>query len=166
MTDFQEALARLLASNRTPESYLAGGSALHLQPNSTRISDDLDYFHDSEERVAEAFARDRRLLAAQGYGVDIEISQPGYIRAIVSREAESTKEVGCLYDSPNAHDRRSDRVRGAVLELAGGHGHRAGGEGPVGGSSPERGARPVRVPLTDRRSTASLESRACPRRTA
>jgi len=56
LTPFQAGVARLLAANRSPDSYLAGGAALHIEPNTNRYSDDLDYFHDSFERVAEAFA--------------------------------------------------------------------------------------------------------------
>ncbi len=58
LTSFQTDLATLLAQNRTPDSYLAGGAALHFAPNSKRYSNDLDYFHDSVERVASAFADD------------------------------------------------------------------------------------------------------------
>lgn len=49
LTDFQRGVLALLARNRTPESYLAGGAALHFLPNSTRYSQDLDFYwaHDS-----------------------------------------------------------------------------------------------------------------------
>jgi len=42
LTDFQIALAALLAENRTFDSYLAGGAAILIEPNSTRYSNDLD----------------------------------------------------------------------------------------------------------------------------
>jgi len=90
LTTFQETVARLLASNRTEDSHLAGGAALHLHPNSKRYSNDLDYFHDSVERVATAFAGDRELLQERGYEVRIEINQPGYIRASVAKRSETT----------------------------------------------------------------------------
>lgn len=35
---------------------LAGGAAMHFSPNSASHTDDLDFFHDSEARVARAFA--------------------------------------------------------------------------------------------------------------
>ena len=41
LTPFQAALARLLATNRSVDSYLAGAAALHIQPNSRRYSNDL-----------------------------------------------------------------------------------------------------------------------------
>lgn len=85
LTDYQRELLALLASTRSPDSYLAGGSALHFAPESARYSHDLDFFHDSSERVAEAFDADSNLLAQAGHAVEVEISQPGFIRAIVSR---------------------------------------------------------------------------------
>jgi len=91
LTDFQARLALLLARNRTPDSYLAGGAAILLEPNTTRYSRDLDYFHDSERRVAEAFEADRELLEAEGYALDVDLNQPGYVRAVVRAGAEATK---------------------------------------------------------------------------
>lgn len=62
LTPYQAAIAELLSVNRSPDSYLAGAAAMHLAPNSKRYSNDLDYFQDSEERVATAFAADQQLL--------------------------------------------------------------------------------------------------------
>jgi hypothetical protein len=84
-------LGRLLAKNRSEDSYLAGGAAILLQPNTQRFSQDLDYFHDSTERVASAYEQDRVTLVGQGYAVDREIAQPGYIRAVVRRGGDATK---------------------------------------------------------------------------
>jgi hypothetical protein len=81
----------LLSGNRTFDSYLAGGAAILIEPHTTRISRDLDYFHDSETRVAQAFDADRGLLEEKGYSVDVDLNQPGYVRAIVSRSGEATK---------------------------------------------------------------------------
>ncbi|MCL4821199.1 MAG: nucleotidyl transferase AbiEii/AbiGii toxin family protein [Vicinamibacteria bacterium] len=91
LTKFQEALARLLATNRTPDSYLAGGAALHIEPDSKRYSNDLDYFQDSEARVASAFEDDRKLLAARGYELEILLRQPGFVRALARRGGDATK---------------------------------------------------------------------------
>lgn len=98
LTEFQSVLARLLASNRSPDSHLADGAALHLSPNSQRYSNDLDYFHDSVERVATAFADDRALLEKHGYSIDVKMNQPAYIRAQISKEGEATK-VEWAHDS-------------------------------------------------------------------
>lgn len=91
LTGFQAELGRLLAVNRTEDSYLAGGAAILAAQQSRRYSRDLDYFHDSAERVASAFAADLRLLAEAGCEVETEISQPGYVRAVVRRGADATK---------------------------------------------------------------------------
>lgn len=94
----QREIARLLAVNRTPESHLAGGAGLHLGANSVRYSNDLDYFNDREELVASAFEKDRAALQSAGFAIEPELNQPGYIRAIVSREGEGTK-IEWAYES-------------------------------------------------------------------
>ena len=91
MTPIQTAVARLLAGNRTHDSYLAGGAALHLSPRGLRYSNDLDYFQDSEERVATAFAADQAHLESHGYGVTLDMNQPGFIRCRVSKQDAVTK---------------------------------------------------------------------------
>jgi hypothetical protein len=98
LTDFQRALLATLAAAPTDERYLAGGAAMHFAPNSTRYSDDLDFFHDSEARVASAFARDRDTLARAEYAVAVELSQPGFVRAVVRRGADATR-VDWAHDS-------------------------------------------------------------------
>jgi len=91
LTKYQSKIARLIAINRSSESHLAGGAAINVSPQSHRYSNDLDYFHDSAERVAESFAQDRDLLVKNGYDVQIKMNQPGFIRALVLKKLESTK---------------------------------------------------------------------------
>ena len=91
LTDFQENLARLLSENRSFDSYLAGGAAILIEPNTKRFSNDLDYFHDSEARVAEAFSADQGLIENNGYSVDVDLNQPGFVRAIVRKDGHATK---------------------------------------------------------------------------
>jgi len=98
LTDFQKVLARLLSVNRAPDSYLAGGAALHIEPDSQRYSRDLDFFHDSEQRVARAFEDDHALLAGGGYGVEVDLRIPGYVRAVVRKGGETTR-VEWAHDS-------------------------------------------------------------------
>jgi hypothetical protein len=98
LTGFQRTVLRLLAENRSPDSYLAGGAALHFEANSRRFSNDLDFFHDSEERVASAFAADADVLRRAGVVVDVELSQPGHIRALVSQGNDSTR-IDWAHDS-------------------------------------------------------------------
>lgn len=98
LTPFQKGLAKLLAKNRSPDSHLAGGAALHFRPDSMRYSNDLDYFHDTIERVATAFDTDKADLEKIGYHIAIEIKQPGYIRAKISKKGDATK-VEWAHDS-------------------------------------------------------------------
>jgi hypothetical protein len=98
LTDFQRTLLAELAKAPTDDRYLAGGAAMHFAPHSARYSDDLDFFHDSEARVARAFARDREQLARAGYVVDVEQSLPGFVRAVVRRGPSATR-VDWAHDS-------------------------------------------------------------------
>ena len=98
LTEIQSRLGRLLAVNRSEDSYLAGGAAILAAPNTHRFSHDLDYFHGSAERVASAFAEDGRLLADNGYEVTTEISQPGYIRAVI-RQGDAATKIEWAQDS-------------------------------------------------------------------
>lgn len=91
LTDFQATLAKLISKNRSEDSHLAGGAAIHIQPQSIRFSNDLDYFNDSDLRVAESFQKDQQTLKKSNYELEIEIRQPGYIRAIVSKAGQATK---------------------------------------------------------------------------
>ena len=50
LTPFQTEVLRLLARNRSPESYVAGGIALNAA-EAVRWSADVDVFHDVEEAV-------------------------------------------------------------------------------------------------------------------
>lgn len=130
LTDFQASLARLLSENRTFDSYLAGGAAILIEPNTTRFSRELDYFHDTEARVAEAFGADRRLIETSGYSLDVDLNQPGYIRAIVRKGADATKvewaRVSTWRFMPTVRDERVgfllhpvDLAVNKVLALAG-----------------------------------------------
>jgi hypothetical protein len=98
LTAYQQALLAELAATPNDDRYLAGGAALHFAPNSVRYSDDLDFFHDSVERVARAFAADRARLEAAGYEVRVESSLPGFVRTVVARGGEATR-IDWAHDS-------------------------------------------------------------------
>lgn len=98
LTPFQQGLLADLATRSTDDRYLAGGAAMHFSPQSARYSDDLDFFHDSVERVARAFAADGELLRSRGYVVDVELSLPGFVRAVVHR-GDSATRVDWAHDS-------------------------------------------------------------------
>ncbi len=91
LTQLQHQILGIIGPVRTPESYLAGGTVLHFSPNSTRYSRDLGLFHDALEGVATAFAQDSELLEANGFDLRTVITQPGFIRSIVSRGDDATQ---------------------------------------------------------------------------
>jgi hypothetical protein len=98
LNPFQRQLLATLAATPNEDRYLAGGAAMHFAPLSTRYSDDLDFFHDSESRVATAFAQDRETLTAAGCNVDVGLVLPGFVRAVVSRASDAT-QVDWAHDS-------------------------------------------------------------------
>jgi hypothetical protein len=98
LSEFQRVLLAELAKGQTDERYLAGGAALHFAPKSTRYSNDLNFFHDSVERVAAAFTADRARLEAALYAVTVELSQPGLVRATIARGGQATR-VDWAHDS-------------------------------------------------------------------
>jgi hypothetical protein len=98
LTEYQRTLLAALAAAPTDDRYLAGGAAMHFTPTSTRYSDDLDFFHDSEARVASAFAADRVTLQRAGHTVDVELSLPGFVRAVVHQGDHATR-VDWAHDS-------------------------------------------------------------------
>jgi len=98
LTPYQRTLLATLAAAPTDDRYLAGGAAMHFAPTSTRYSDDLDFFHDSEARVATAFAADRVTLQGAGHAVDVELSLPGLVRAVVHLGDQATR-VDWAHDS-------------------------------------------------------------------
>ena len=98
LTPFQRDLLATLAASPNDDRYLAGGAAMHFAPHSKRYSDDLDFFHDSEERVATAFAKDRATLSSGGYHVDVDFALPGFVRAVVRKAGDATR-VDWAHDS-------------------------------------------------------------------
>lgn len=90
LTDFQRQVLALLARTRPADGYLAGGAALHSAPGSFRYSQDIDFFHDSVARVATAFAHDKAVLEKAGHGLQVLLSQPGFIRALVVGDDQKT----------------------------------------------------------------------------
>lgn len=98
LTDFQRAVARTIAANRTPESHVVGGAVLNRGQSGLRVSDDIDIVHDwvtvaqraPEVVVADAEA-DVNLLRQAGYSVEWRVHQEGFCRALVSRGNEHVR---------------------------------------------------------------------------
>jgi hypothetical protein len=67
LSKIQTDILRLLAAHRDPESYVAGAAPLNR--NAPRYSEDIDVFHDREERVAAAARDDTEAINRAGYRV-------------------------------------------------------------------------------------------------
>ncbi|HVT45393.1 MAG TPA: hypothetical protein VMT00_13505 [Thermoanaerobaculia bacterium] len=91
LTEIQRDICRLLAKQRiaSGESYVAGGAALNEIIGGTRISRDLDLFHDTREALAATWASDRAALAGAGYQVELVVERPAFVEAVVHRGSDS-----------------------------------------------------------------------------
>jgi len=89
-TPFQRTICRLLAKQRieSGESYVAGGVALGEATASTRLSQDIDLFHDSQEAVSTGWEGDRALLEDAGFGLNPLRERPSFVEALVERDGE------------------------------------------------------------------------------
>ncbi len=67
VTKFQSDVLRLLAAQRSPDSYIAGGVAINRE--GPRISTDIDIFHDSDARLESAARADEAALVRGGYKI-------------------------------------------------------------------------------------------------
>lgn len=89
LSPLQSDILRLLASHRSPDSYVAGATVLNR--DGPRYSEDIDLFHDREEAVARAAESDAALLRDAGFSVDWIRREPGIHVAAVGRGAERTR---------------------------------------------------------------------------
>lgn len=91
LTPVQRDVCRILAAERRRygESYLAGGVALSVALQTTRLSRDVDVFHDTAEAVARSWDRDRATLEAAGYTVLPLRERNGYVEATVERHGHT-----------------------------------------------------------------------------
>ena len=90
LTDIQAAVLALLAPQRSEQSYLAGGAALHLGAAGERFSNDLDFFHATADAANQAFIADAGVLRDHGYVVTPVTEQRGFVSATVQRDGAST----------------------------------------------------------------------------
>ena len=87
ISKFQSDVLRLLAAQRSPDSYIAGGIAINRQ--GPRFSRDIDIFHDSAERQESAVKADETVLIAAGYSITWPPHQrTGKHEAIVEKDGE------------------------------------------------------------------------------
>ena len=89
---FEREVLLLLASNRNPDSYVAGATVLNQQPDSPRTSRDVDVFHDSIESLSASADRDIATLTAAGFHVaETGRRHDTFSRALIRRGNQQTK---------------------------------------------------------------------------
>ncbi|MGH7210716.1 MAG: hypothetical protein ACREF1_04560 [Acetobacteraceae bacterium] len=80
-------MLRLLAGQRSPDSYIAGGVVINRQ--GPRFSRDIDIFHDSDARLEAAVNADESALAAAGYTITWPPNQrTGKHQATITKNGE------------------------------------------------------------------------------
>jgi hypothetical protein len=91
ITEFQRGICRLIAQSRVQQgdSYVAGGVALNTLIGASRVSRDIDLFHDTREALAATWDADRNQLIGHGYGVDVRRERPTFVEAVVTRGEQS-----------------------------------------------------------------------------
>ena len=94
LTPFQSQVLRLLAKNRSAQSYVAGGIALNAREN-VRWSADVDLFHDVEQAVIQSSEADIQTLRQAAYSVRQDIWTPAFRRARVARAEDGVKLEWC-----------------------------------------------------------------------
>jgi hypothetical protein len=90
ITEFQRTICRRIADRRIAdgESYVAGGAALNTVIPSSRLSRDIDLFHDTQEALAATWEADR-LVLEQDFDVEIRRERPTFVEAVVRRGEDS-----------------------------------------------------------------------------
>lgn len=90
LTKFQREICRVLAQQRiaSGESYVAGGAALNELLSTSRVSRDIDLFHDTGEALAATWEADRMLLLDLGFELHVLRERPSFVEAEVARKGE------------------------------------------------------------------------------
>lgn len=91
ITEFQKKVMRLLKMHRSPDSYIAGEIAINRAPSSPRMSNDIDFFHDTDEAVSSSATQDIAVLRKNNYAVEIIIQQPSFVRVTINQGDNALK---------------------------------------------------------------------------
>ena len=89
LSSLQAEILTRLANSRDPESYIAGST--WLTSRGARFSNDIDIFHDREERVAIAAEQDAAILQAADLVVQWQRRSATFYQAMISGSQDTTK---------------------------------------------------------------------------
>ncbi len=91
LTAIQAEVLNLIAVHRSPESYLAGATVIHRAADTPRFSQDLDFFHDVADSIAQSAEQDTRTLRQAGYDVVWLLRTTTFHRAVVTAGKQQLK---------------------------------------------------------------------------
>ena len=93
LTPFQRTICRVIADHRiqSGEAYVAGGAALNELTGASRLSRDIDLFHDTDAALQATWLADRRLLEDRGFAVHVRRLHPSLVEAEVRGEGEAVR---------------------------------------------------------------------------
>lgn len=91
ISDIQSEILKQIAANRSPESYVAGVTVIHHDADTPRFSQDLDFFHDVADSIAQSADRDAVTLRQAGYDFEWLLRAPSFHRAVVTAGKQQLK---------------------------------------------------------------------------
>ena len=91
LSTIQADVLRLIAANRSPDSYVAGATVLHRAEDTPRYSADLDLFHDLEDSVARCAETDAATLTDAACELSWLLRTPTFHRAVVRVDERALK---------------------------------------------------------------------------
>jgi hypothetical protein len=91
ITPFQAEVLKVIARNRNPDSYLAGGIVINRDNASARFSNDIDVFHATAQAVAVSTDADTKALKDSGFAIHFLRREETFQQAEVSRDGESVR---------------------------------------------------------------------------
>lgn len=98
ISEIQAAALKVIAKNRSLDSYLAGATLIHAEASSPRVSQDLDIFPDDPDIVPRSARTDAASLQEAGFVVEWVEQFPAIHRALVRYNAD-TVEIDWAADS-------------------------------------------------------------------
>ncbi len=97
LTRLQSRLLRLLANQRTPDSYVAGG--IGLNRDGPRFSADIDIFQDGDDRLVAIAESDAAVISGAGFNVTWLSTRGGGKRVLLVRGDGETTQLEWVADS-------------------------------------------------------------------
>ena len=91
LSTIQADVLRLIAANRSPDSYVAGATVLHRAEDTPRYSADLDLFPDLEDSIAQSAEADAATLRAAEWDFSWLLRTPVFHRAVVRADERALK---------------------------------------------------------------------------